>query len=275
MNKRFYLFIVVVIAAMFLAATNSKAGELREQPQEAQNTPIPEAAALIVEAQEFSQSLTQKWIASLGHGDWLYVSSVYETSQELGVDPETGWPIPQKALWEYWSQLDADGQQLAAITKRTDLETGRVTYAIRDRTSLLRLPSNVRETVEPGSGFETFRPIWDHHCNTRLHGLVNAPSEGVASTVLLEELVDEGRWKLSIHISHPRTDNVSGFFGSFTGYELNCYRDVADGSVIRVEEFLISEEGEKVLLGLDYNYHVEWLQELPSDIQMLLDQLRK
>ncbi|MCL5428330.1 MAG: hypothetical protein M1347_00815, partial [Chloroflexi bacterium] len=125
-------------------------------------------------------------------------------------------------------------------------------------------------------GWESFRPIWDHYCNTRVQSLVNDPGEGIETTITISETdIGEGTagLRISIIVMYPAVTDVSGFSGSFVGDELNCYRDTQTGAIIRAEEFLINEKGERFLLSNDYDYVVRWVTDLPVDVMDALTQL--
>jgi hypothetical protein len=274
-----HLFLIAAFAAgAFLFYQYFPAMGATRTSMEAQSTPtstdVQESSDQTQRAIVLSNDLTAKWLESLGSGEWLYISSKYETDQELGVDPETGWPIPKHSLWEEWYQLDDQGRQTISITKRTDLENGNVSYGVWSGNELLRLPSEERENTSEREGWESFRPIRDHYCNTRVSNVVNLPDEGVSTAVTFAEVNDGAETKVSIVVMHPTVNDVTGFSGSFVGDELNCYRDSQTGAIIRAEEFLITDKGERVLLSNDYDYVVGWVADLPVDVMDALTQFK-
>lgn len=234
-----------------------------------------EDLATVREAIETSKKLTTKWLDSIGSGKWLFISSKYETVQDSGIDPEIGSPIPNKSLWEAWYRLDSDGKQTTVLTRRTDLERGNVTYVAWQNGELLRLPSGVREDTH-GRGWETFQPIIDHYCNTRLPFFLEKPDEGNSKDVIIQSVNNEvgpSRWIVTMVYGYPPVSDVTGHPGAFIGDELTCYRNSETGAVEITEEYLIAENGDRVLLWHDYDYIVMWVDAPPTEMLALLDLL--
>lgn len=228
---------------------------------------------------EKSNSLTTKWLNALGTDGWLYVSSYYETEEKLGNDPETGLPLPNKSFWESWYQLDSLGQQTTALVKRTDLENGNITYVAWQNDKLYRLPSGAFvDTSQQGNVWRTFRPLHDHSCNTRLPEFTSSPSpeNGVSKELLstLEKNADGiNEWVVTMITLHPPISDVSGFSGTFTGEYFVCHWNNDTGAILGTEQYLVTESGDKILLGRDFNYDVQRVDQLPSDMLKLLDEL--
>ncbi len=228
---------------------------------------------------EKSKDLTTKWLNALGTDGWLYVSSYYETEEILGNDPETGLPLPNKSFWESWYQLDSLGQQTTALVKRTDLENGNITYVAWQNDKLYRLPSGAFvDTSQQGNVWRTFRPLHDHSCNTRLPEFTSSPSpeNGVSKELLstLEENVEGiNEWVVTMITLHPPISDVSGFSGTFTGEHFVCHWNNDTGAIRGTEQYLMTETGEKVLIGRDSNYNVQRVAQPPVEMLEVLDQL--
>lgn len=226
-----------------------------------------------------SNSLTTKWLNALGTDGWLYVSSYYETEEKLGNDPETGLPLPNKSFWESWYQLDSTGRQTTALVKRTDLENENVTYVAWQNDKLFRLPSGALvDTSQQGNMWRTFRPLHDHSCNARLLEFTSSPNLENGITKELSSSLEKNaeginEWIVTMTTLHPPISDVSGFSGTFTGEHFVCHWNNDTGAILGTEQYLVTENGEKMLVGRDYNYDVQRMDKLPSDLLKLLDEL--
>ena len=224
-----------------------------------------------------SGELTAKWLNSLGTGNWLYISSKYEAGGELGIDPETGLPLPNRSLWESWYTLNSAGQQTTVLTRRTDLERGNVTYVAWQNDKLYRLPSGTLvDTSQQGNAWKNFRPLRDHACNTRLPEFLSSPIDSITKEISSKSLIDSGgvnQLVITMTTHHPPVSDVSGFPGTFKEEQFICYWNNDTGEIESTEQFLITDKGEPILLNRDYDYIVQWVTEPPIEMLDLLKQL--
>jgi hypothetical protein len=72
---------------------------------------------------------------------------------------------------------------------------------------------------------------------------------------------------------HPPISDVSGFSGTFTGEYFVCHWNNDTGTIRGTEQYLITETGEKVLVGRDFNYNVQRVAQPPVEMLEVLDQL--
>ncbi len=224
-----------------------------------------------------ADELSTKWLNTLGNGNWLYLASKYETTEDVGADPETGLPLPNKSLWENWYALDADGRQTIYLLRRTDLERGNVDYTAWQHDVLYRLPSGVWvDTSQQGNVFQAFRPLSDNPCSSRLQTFLTPADNNIARKISEEILsnLNGEQWIVTMIIEHPPVSDVSGFSGSvFTGEEFVCRWDNQTGALEGFEQFLITEKGERVLLNRAYDFIAQWVDDIPAEMVDILQQL--
>jgi hypothetical protein len=224
-----------------------------------------------------SDELTAKWLDALGSGNWLYLASKYETTEDVGMDPETGLPLPNKSLWENWYTLDADGRQTIYLLRRTDLERGNVDYVAWQNDRLYRLPGGtIEDTRQQGDAWRTFRPLIDDSCNSHLRTFLSPADDGITKKISAEliSVPNREKWVFTSSIEHSPVSDVSGYPGSvFTGAEFICYRDNQSGAPEGFELFLITEKGERVLLNREYDVIAQWVDDIPTEMFDILQQL--
>lgn len=231
--------------------------------------PTPLSAA-VREAMQASEELTTKWLTTLNSEGWLFVSYKDETFLgDQAIDPDTGWPLPEQSIWENWYMLDENGQQTAVISQRTDLERGNVIQSIWQDGMLLRLPSNVKDdTRVTGRAWESFKPLQDHFCNTKISSFVYPPTDGINQEIESKwEVTGEGKkqWVLTMSVYYPP---VADAFKDIVviGNQDICYRSEETGAVEHTEHFIITDKNERILLSRTYDYITVRVKEPPADI---------
>jgi len=212
----------------------------------------------------------------MGSEGWLFVSYKEERQGELGIDPETGWPLPNHALWEIWYILDSDGYQTTTLVRRTDLERGNVGRVAWSGGILLRQPGGVREGGH--DNWATYRPIRDHYCNTRLSEVLN--DEGEVTAELAEQWVTDvaglRHWVTIIKVAHPPVSNVfQGDPNTYVAVETSCTRSGETGAIESTDQAYITIEGKRVLKRHTIDYVVIRVPEPPAEMLALLDELNQ
>lgn len=279
--KTKYLFLILSLAfvSIFAFQQNQQVRAFKDSVA-FQDSITPEKDAKNDDVQNMinkANELTTKWLNSLGNGDWLYVTSKYETTEDVGVDIETGIPLPNKSLWESWYILDADGRQTTYLTQRTDLERGNVDYSAWQNDKLYRLPSGTLvDTSQQGDAWKGFRPLIDDSCNSHLQTFLFPAYDDIAKKVS-EKLVNTPngkQWVVVMLTEHPPVSDVSGFPNKvFSGEEFICYRNNETGAVEGSELYLITDTGERVLLNRVYDVVAQRVDEIPTDMLDILQQL--
>ncbi len=246
-------------------------------------TPTP-ASDEISQILQTSDELTIKWAEQVTTEEWLYISYIDEVNTDVAlgvgddaIDPETGWPLPTRALWEKWYKLDDKGQQFISIIQRTDLDRGNVTQVIWQDGNLLRLPSGVREnTFVPGRRvWEIYRPIWDHVCNKKLQYSISQPQDDVSIKAdWVTNDVGKEQWALTMTLYYPPVSDAYKGVTAIANQSV-CYRNAETGAVEYINSYVISDTGELVLVDRTYNYMAIPLKEPPADVLALLEMLNE
>ncbi len=230
------------------------------------------------EAMQVSDELTTKWLAALGSEQWLFVSYKDETFLgNQGIDPETDWPLPGQSLWEIWYTLDENGQQTTVISQRTDLELGNVTQVIWQDGKLLRLPGGMSEdTRVPSRSWESYKPLRDHFCNTRILNFAIPATDGIAQEIESKWTTAEGsrQWILTMTVSYfpPVLDAFKGI-NAAENQDI-CYRNGETGAIDHTEHIVMTDKGEQILVSRTYDYIAIRVKEPPDEILSLLDVLK-
>lgn len=220
-----------------------------------------------------SNELTETWLAGAGSEGWLVVSYKDELTGELGADPETGWPLANQALWEMWYTLDAAGRNTTVLVRHTDPERGNVTRVAWEGGVLLRDPSGVRE---PGHDWETYRPVRDHFCNSRLPDFLGPSGGDVMRQAVAEWTTDTAgasQWTVTMTTRYPPT-GLARDPNTYVATELTCSRNGATGAMEGTEEVYVTDRGERVLKQRTYDYTLTRVVIPPAEMLALLDQLR-
>lgn len=278
-NKYLLLILSLVLVTMFAFQQNQQVRAFKDSVT-LQDSIMPEKDATYDNAQEIinkGDELTKKWLNSLGNGNWLYIASKYETAEDVGVDPDTGLPLPNKSLWESWYTLDTDGRQTTYLLRRTDLERNNLDYTAWQNDILYRLPSEtLLDTRQQGDVWKMFRPLNDVSCNSRLQTFLSPISNDIAQKISAELISTSNgeQWVVTMVTEHPPVSDVSGFPSKvFTSKEFICYINNESGAMEGSELYLITDQGERVLLNRVYDVIVQWLDDIPADMLDILQQL--
>lgn len=231
------------------------------------------------EALQVSDELTTKWLNALATEEWLFVSYKDETFLgDAGIDPENGWLLPTRSLWEIWYTLDEKGQQTTVVSQRTDLELGNVTQVIWRDGKLLRLPSGVSEDTKiSGRAWEFYKPLQDHFCNTRILDFVAPDTDGITKAIESKWLTSKDgskQWvvEMTVLYSSPVLDAFEGI--NAIGNQDVCYRDGESGALDYTEHFVITDKGEQILASRTFDYVAVRMKKPPFEILSLLDLLK-
>ncbi len=216
-----------------------------------------------------SQELTEQWVKGLGSEGWFFVSYKEEFGYDVGTDPETNLPLPKKALWEVWYNLDDVGQPHAVVIQRTDIERGNVWHSVWQDGISWQLPADVRQSYE-----WNYRPLQDHFCNRQLTDA--APIEpGVTREVTERWLTGSNQWQTRIRTTHPPLSNIAGDPNTYVAHEAMCTRRSDTGALDSIEHVAITAEGQRVVTQRTYDFQAVRVAEPSTEILMLLDQLHE
>lgn len=278
-NKYLILILSLFLASMFAFQHNQQARAFKDSlatqdsPTIGKKSTEDDVQAIINKSEE----LTTKWLNSLGNGNWLYITSKYETTEDVGVDLDTGLPLPNKSLWESWYTLDTNGQQTTYLLRRTDMERGNLDYVAWQNDTMYKLPSETLiDTSEQGDTWKIFRPLNEVSCNSRLQTFLSPVSNDIVKTISAELISTPNgeQWVVTMTTEHPPVSDVSGFPNKvFNSEEFICYINNETGSMESSELYLITDKGERVLLNRVYDVIVQWLDDIPADMLDILQKL--
>lgn len=277
-TKYLLLILSLLLVSMFAFQQNQQVGAFNDSfTIQDSATPQKDATSDIQDIINKADELTTKWINSLENGNWLYLASKYETSEDVGVDPDTGLPLPNKSLWESWYTLDIDGRQTTYLLRRTDLERGNIDYVAWQDDLLYRLPSETLiDTSQQGDVWRMFSPLRDDSCNSRLQTFLSPVNDDIVKKVSAELISTSNgeQWVVNMVTEHPPVSGVSGFPDKvFNGEEFICYRNNESGAMEGSELYLITDKGERVLLNRVYDVTAQWVDEIPADMLDILQKL--
>jgi hypothetical protein len=260
---------ILVLAA--LARPVAQARGVARQDADKGSTPVASDSSDIIST---ANELTAKWLDQLGNDGWLFVSYKDELLGSLGIDPETGWPLANKALWEHWYELDSDGRPASVLVRHTDLERGNVTRVVWTDGVLLRDPSGVKED---GHQWEIYRPIVDHFCNSKLSETLRYSGEvvGEVSEDWTEDANGNALWVVTMKVTYPpvSTADVSGEPNTYIATETTCTRNAETGAVVNSDHVFITLEDDRLLYQRTYEYVVTRVPQPPAEMLDLLDKL--
>lgn len=214
------------------------------------------------------RALTQKWISDLGTEGWLYLAYTEELSSvELGVDPETGWPLPNHARRELWFLQDSLGMPTIVLSRRQDLDRNHTWLSSSKDGVLVRHSSGVREESDE---WRQFHPILDLTC-VELPPVV----PDLRGWMLAEERQEGGRtlYVVTFHVDYATL--ISGVYkddNTYAASEFTCIRDAETGAVVSSEGAQFTVEGVRVVGGRGKDFEVRRVAEPPAEMMVLLDE---
>ena len=210
--------------------------------------------------------LHDNWIKDLQWvKGWLYYASVAEYKGDLGVDPETGWPLPNRVRWERWLSKDNEGRIEVVLTRRTDQERGNVwLYSWIDGVSL----HHNTGTTQPDNNWYQF---------TLKNGLncFSATGKQAIQTIVSAERSDAGgvsQYTVIFSTEHEPVRGVDGDPRTFVATELRCTRDAATGEPLSIEQINITDNGERVTVSYLHSFVHQVGVEPPKEMLSLLEQ---
>ena len=210
--------------------------------------------------------LTEKWLQQLGNEGWLYLAYKEEYRGDLGTDPETGWPLPNRALREIWFLKDDAGLPTIVLTRRTDLTRGNTWLLSWADGLLVNHTSGVRTADD---GWKDFHPIKDLGCvqppevAPQVQGFMTAEWKTEASRSL---------YVVTIHTTYPPISGIYHDSNTYVATDITCVRDGDTGAVVSAEQALTTVDGECVVATRNYDFVVQRVSEPPAGMLALLDQ---
>jgi hypothetical protein len=209
-------------------------------------------------------ALTEKWLTQLGGSGWVYYAFKVDLAGDNGVDPNIGWPLPNRSLDEYWFKVDASGQIKVILTRRTDLDRGNVWLAswMKDVLVLHYPEKNVEMGDDSWGSLEAY-------LNS------GALTFGKPTRIVTLELVDDGGRALymaKLRVMDEAMEVGGPVAGTFRGVEVVEIRDAESGAFVSGEQSLINEQGERVVIYREYDYHIEKVPAPPDEMLALLEQ---
>ncbi len=210
--------------------------------------------------------LTEKWLQQLGDEGWLYLAYKEEYRGDLGTDPETGWPLPNRALRELWILRDDAGLLTIVLTRRTDLARGNTWLLSWADDLLVNHTGGVRTADD---SWKEFHPIKDLGCVQPPE--VDPQAQGFTTAEWKTE-VSKSLYVVTIHTTYPPISGIYGDSNTYVATDITCVRDGDTGAVVSAEQALTTVDGERVVTTRNYDFVVQRVSEPPAEMLALLDQ---
>lgn len=243
---------------LFAQATDYARTELTGPPED----PEPQA-----EIETRWSELHGQWMKALSWQEgWLYRAMVIEYRGDMGTDPETGWPLPNQALWEEWFlRGENDVPVSRSVLRRTDLERGNVwTYSWLEGIYV----NHVTGTRYPDEGPYQFDFAADLGC---FSALGNHPQR----TLSAEWRREDGVSLYAVILRKNYRDPIQGIDDdprAFVASETLCSREAETGAPVRIERVIITEAGERVVMDRVYDYQIQAGSTPPAALLALFEQ---
>lgn len=211
--------------------------------------------------------LHDRWLEALDwQGGWLYVARVIEYEGDLGTDPETGRPLPNRSLWEEWF-LRENGQDRVqrSLLQRTDLDLGNVwAYSWTEEVYV----SHITGAHIPDQSPSTFDPSASLGCFSALDDF-----SGQIRSAEWREQDGVSLYEVTIRKVYPApVRGVDDDPRTFVASETRCSRDAETGAPVRIERVAITDAGERVLRDRVYDYQVHAGETPPAQLLSLFAQ---
>jgi hypothetical protein len=226
-----------------------------------------------------AQEMAEKWRTSIQGQGWLFLSYNDELPYVKGTDPDTGWPLFNRVLWEQWYELDKDGLVTALLVRATDLDRGNVYRLAWQDGNLTRSPAWTLDAGPEWLSYD-YRPINDHFCITSIIDAAELATKGTAEMtgeVTEESQLVDGKtvWSIRATLRHPPeiTTDVTGVEGTYSASAISCSWSQETGVLIGSELRFVTDAGSEVLYQRTFDYEAAMVEEPPSEMLQLLEKL--